>query len=121
MINEEVIIKRKQMLRDGYCVIEKIIPEEFLDVLIKETETLIAKNNEQSDFVYQGQHIGVNQEENIVIRKLGSPKSIAFRAWAICFTKLVSSKLEEETRSGLFNSKGATAGIEGPSENQPKA
>ena len=74
MTNEEVIIKRKQMLRDGYCVIEKIIPEEFLDVLIKETETLIAKNNEQSDFVYQGQHIGVNQEENIVIRKLLSWK-----------------------------------------------
>ena len=38
MTNEEVIIKRKQMLRDGYCVIEKIIPEEFLEVLMISNE-----------------------------------------------------------------------------------
>ena len=74
MTNEEAILKRKQMLCDGYCVLEGIIPKEFLDVLIKETETLIAKNNEHPDFVYQGQHIDVSQEENIVIRKLLSWK-----------------------------------------------
>ena len=61
---------RKQMLRDGYCVIEDIVPEEFLEELREETERLIANHDEPSDFVYQGQHIDVKRDDNTVIRKL---------------------------------------------------
>ena len=62
--------KRAQMLRDGYCVIEDILTEPFLEELRDETERLIANHEEPPDLVYQGQHIGVKREDNASIRKL---------------------------------------------------
>ena len=62
--------KRKQMLRDGVCVIEDVAPEAFLQELRNETERMIATHEEPADLVYQGQHIGVKREDNPVIEKL---------------------------------------------------
>ena len=70
MTPEVALEKREQMLRDGYCVIEDIVPEDFLEEMREETERLIANHEEPPDLVYQGQHIGVKREDNAVIRKL---------------------------------------------------
>lgn len=70
MIPEIAEKKREQMLRDGYCVVENVVPEAFLEELRQETERLIANHKEPPDLVYQGQHIGVNRTDNAVIEKL---------------------------------------------------
>lgn len=61
---------RNQMLRDGYCIIEDIVTEDFLQEMRDETERLIANHEEPADLVYQGQHIGVKGADNPVIDKL---------------------------------------------------
>ena len=58
------------MLRDGFCVIEDIVSEDFLQEMRDETERLIANHEEPPDLVYQGQHIGVKAVDNPVIDKL---------------------------------------------------
>ena len=70
MTPEVAIATRNQMLRDGYCLIDDIVTEEFLQELRDETERLIADHEEPADLVYQGQHIGVRGEDNPVIDKL---------------------------------------------------
>lgn len=61
---------REQMLRDGFCVIDDIVTEEFLEELREETERLIANHEEPPDLVYQGQHVNVKGEDNAIIQKL---------------------------------------------------
>ena len=70
MTEETATEKRDQMLRDGFCVIDDVVTEEFLQELRDETERLIANHEEPPDLVYQGQHIGLRREDNAVIDKL---------------------------------------------------
>ena len=70
MTPETALAKRQQMLGAGYCIIEDIVTEEFLEEMRRETERLIANHEEPPDLVYQGQHIGVKREDNAVIYKL---------------------------------------------------
>lgn len=70
MTPEVALEKREQMLRDGYCVIEEIVTEVFLQELRNETERLIANHEEPADLIYQGQHISVKGEDNPHIGKL---------------------------------------------------
>ena len=70
MTPETAIATRNQMLHNGYCIINDIVTEEFLQELRDETERLIADHEEPADLVYQGQHIGVKREDNLVIDKL---------------------------------------------------
>ena len=67
MTAEKALEKRQQMLDDGFCVIEDIVTEEFLEEMRDETERLIANHEEPPDMVYQGQHIGVRREGNAVL------------------------------------------------------
>lgn len=62
--------KREQMLRDGYVLIENILPEDFLDALRAETERLIAAHEEAPEHRFQGQHIKVAAVDNALIKKL---------------------------------------------------
>jgi len=62
--------KRERMLRDGYALIENILPEDFLADLRAETERLIAAHEEAPEFRFQGQHIKVAANENALIKKL---------------------------------------------------
>ena len=62
--------KREQMLRDGYVLIENILPEDFLAELRAETERLIAAHEEAPEFRFQGQHIKVAAEDNAIVKKL---------------------------------------------------
>ena len=70
MTPELALEKREQMLRDGFCVVENVVTEAFLQELRDETERLIADHEEPADLVYQGQHIVVKSEENPVIERL---------------------------------------------------
>jgi len=70
MTPEVALEKRTQMLEDGFCVIDDVVDEVFLDEMREETERLIANHEEPPDLVYQGQHIGVKRQDNPVIDKL---------------------------------------------------
>ena len=63
--------KREQMLRDGYCVIPDILPEEFLEELRRETDRLNDTREHHPDTRYQGTHIGVDFADHPLYRRLG--------------------------------------------------
>ncbi len=66
--------KREFMLREGYVLVENVLPRSFLEELRAETGRLIAGHVEPSDLRYQGQHIVVRAEENALIDRLLSWK-----------------------------------------------
>lgn len=67
---EVALQKREQMIRDGYCVVDGILTEEFLEELRAESERLIAAHEPPPDVKYQGQHVDVRGEDNVLIQKL---------------------------------------------------
>ena len=70
MTAQEALEKREQMTRDGYCVIDDILSDQFLHGLRVESERLMADWVPPVDFRYQGQHVGVKGADNASIRKL---------------------------------------------------
>ena len=62
--------KREQMLRDGFCVIEGILSDAFLEQLIDQSEDLIASHVPPPDVRYQGQHVVVEGKDNPVIQEM---------------------------------------------------
>ena len=70
MTPEVALEKRKQMIEDGFCVIDDILTEEFLQELRDESERLIAGHVQPDDVIYQGQHVNVRGEDNAYIQKL---------------------------------------------------
>ncbi len=70
MTPEEANEKREQVIRDGYCVVDDILTEDYLDELREESERLIENHNPPADHIYQGQHVGVQGKNNAVIQKL---------------------------------------------------
>ena len=62
--------KREHMLREGYALIENILPADFLDELRAETERLIAAHEESPEYRFQGQHIKVFAQDNAAVQKL---------------------------------------------------
>jgi ectoine hydroxylase-related dioxygenase (phytanoyl-CoA dioxygenase family) len=67
---ETAIQAREQMTRDGYCVIDDILTEDFLHQLREETERLIDAHEPHPDVRYQGQHVNVRGSDNTIIQKL---------------------------------------------------
>ena len=70
MAPETAIQKREQMTRDGYCVIDDILTEDFLHQLREETERAIEAHEPPPDLRYQGQHVNVRGTDNTIIQKL---------------------------------------------------
>ena len=70
MTPETALKTRENMLRDGYCVIDNILTDEFLEEMREESERLIADHIEHEEFRYQGQHVNVRGEDNPIIQKL---------------------------------------------------
>ena len=62
--------KREQVCRDGYCVIDDILTEAFLQEVREESERLIKSHEPPDDVKYQGQHVSVRGEDNAIIQKL---------------------------------------------------
>ena len=71
MTAETARSQREQMLRDGFCVIPDILNQEFVEELRCETDRLNATMEHHPDTKYQGTHLGINLEENEVMRRLG--------------------------------------------------
>ncbi len=67
---ETALEKRDFMLREGYVIVENVLPHSFLGELRGETERLIAGHVEPSELRYQGQHINVRAEDNALIDRL---------------------------------------------------
>jgi hypothetical protein len=59
-----------QMLRDGYCVVPKILTEEFVAELRVETARLNETLPPHPDTKYQGTHLGIKFAENPYMRRL---------------------------------------------------
>ena len=51
---EIALVKREQMLQDGFCFVDDILTEEFLQELREESERLIAEHVPPPDVRYQG-------------------------------------------------------------------
>ena len=62
--------KCTQMERDGFCVIDDILSDDFLRELRVETESLMEDWVMPIDFKYQGQHVTTRGEDNATIQKL---------------------------------------------------
>ena len=67
---EAALEKREFMLREGYVLIEDVLPEALLEELRAETERLIADHVEAHEVRYQGQLIDVHAVDNAIIDKL---------------------------------------------------
>jgi len=70
MTPQVALEKRGQLIRDGYCVIDDILSDDFLGELRDESERLIANHTPSPDFVYQGQHVTMRGEDNPIIQRL---------------------------------------------------
>lgn len=70
MTPDSAIQKREQLLRDGFCVIEDILTETFLQELRDESERLMDGHKPAPDFKYQGQHVDVRGVDNPIIQRL---------------------------------------------------
>ncbi|MXW81415.1 MAG: hypothetical protein F4Z57_21005, partial [Gemmatimonadetes bacterium] len=70
MTPEQAIEKRQQLLRDGFCVVDDILSDEFLRELRDETERMMEDWVPPADFKYLGQHVTARGEDNPTIQKL---------------------------------------------------
>ena len=70
MTAEEGTRKREQLTRDGYCHIEGVLSDEFLDELRRESDRLLDSAEFQPEWRYQGSDIHVDTRENAVMRRL---------------------------------------------------
>ena len=70
MTPEVALEKREQMIEDGFCVINDVLSEAFLQELRDESERLIAGHVQPEDVIYQGQHVNVRGDDNVHIKKL---------------------------------------------------
>lgn len=62
--------KRHQMLQDGYCVVDGVLTDDFLQELRDETERLMEDWVRPEEFKYQGQHVVTHGKDNAVIQRL---------------------------------------------------
>ena len=70
MTPEQAVDKRRQLLRDGFCVVGGVLTDEFLGELRDETERLMEDWVPPPDFKYQGQHVTARAEDNSTVRRL---------------------------------------------------
>ena len=70
MTPEVALEKREQMIEDGFCVIDDVLSEAFLQELRDESERLIVGHVQPEDVIYQGQHVNVRGDDNVHIKKL---------------------------------------------------
>jgi ectoine hydroxylase-related dioxygenase (phytanoyl-CoA dioxygenase family) len=62
--------KRRQLTEDGYCVIENILTEDFLEELRRETDRLLDSVEHPPQWKYQGSDIQVKGSDNPLIDRL---------------------------------------------------
>jgi len=70
MTPEEATVKRTELERNGYCVIDDILGDQFLQEMRDESERLMKDWVMPPDFKYQGQHVTETGANNAIIQKL---------------------------------------------------
>ena len=70
MTAEVALQKREQMSRDGFCVIDNILTEKFLQELRDESERLITTYVQPEHTRYHGHHILIAGKDNTLVQKL---------------------------------------------------
>ena len=62
--------KRNQLIEDGYCVIDNILNEEFLDELRQESDRMLDDVEHPPHWKYQGSDLHVSGRDEPVIDQL---------------------------------------------------
>ena len=70
MTPEVALQKREQMIRDGFCVIDNILTDAFLQELRDESERLLANYVPPDHTRYHGHHLQVTSKDNTLVQKL---------------------------------------------------
>ena len=70
MTPEIALQKREQMIRDGFCVINNILTDAFLQELRDESERLLANHVPPDHTRYHGHHLQVTGKDNTLVQKL---------------------------------------------------
>ena len=70
MTPPEGIKKREQLIRDGYCVLDNILTEDFLEELRGESDRLLDAVEHPPKWQYQGSDLHINGKDNSIIQKL---------------------------------------------------
>src|SRR5579871_3706424 len=70
MTPEEAVQKREQLTKDGCCVIENVLPEDFLDELRQETDRLLDSVEHPARWKYQGSDLHLNGRDHEIIDRL---------------------------------------------------
>jgi hypothetical protein len=84
MTPEEALLKRHQLMRDGYCVIDSILPESFLAELRQETDRLLDSVEHPPHWKYQGSDLHINGRDNALIDRLDRWQPARDALEAIC-------------------------------------
>ena len=59
MEHDTALEKRNQLIKDGYCVVEGILTEDFLDELRRETDRMLDSVEHPPEWKYQGSNLSV--------------------------------------------------------------
>lgn len=70
MTPDEGRIKREQLASDGYCVVDKVLTDAFLDELRVETDRILDSVTHRPEWKYQGSNIHVHGKDNPIIQRL---------------------------------------------------
>ena len=70
MTPPEGIKKREQLIRDGYCVLDNILTEDFLEELRGESDRLLDAVEHPPKWQYQGSDLYIHGKDNSIIQKL---------------------------------------------------
>jgi len=70
MMTDEALQKRVQLIRDGYCVIENVLTEDFVDELRQESDRMLGAVEHPPNWKYQGSNLHVHGSEEAAINRL---------------------------------------------------
>ena len=70
MSPEIALQKRERMIRDGFCIIDNILTDAFLQELRDESEQLLANYTQPEATRYHGHHLQVTSKDNTLVQKL---------------------------------------------------
>jgi ectoine hydroxylase-related dioxygenase (phytanoyl-CoA dioxygenase family) len=86
MTADEALAKRRQLISDGYCVIDDVVPQDLLEDLRRETDRLLDAVEHPAHWKYQGSDLHVNGRDNAVIDRLVKLQSARDALDAMCLT-----------------------------------
>jgi len=90
----EALLKREQLTADGFCVIDGILPEPFLEDLRQETDRLLDSVEHPARWKYQGSDLHIHGRDNALIDRLDK--------WQPAGDALTAMGLDFKSRGGFI-------------------